>query len=327
MKLSLLNSLVFAAATIGLTACDLNSNIDDTQVDTEGLYDFYLYDVSLNKNTLINPSPTTVEISYSISPDSKKIMFVDSKGINLMAIDGTNDTLLVANGVSPCFSPDGSKIAYILGDHLYTANINGSNKTKITTSDINIEYPLWSNDGQYIACNSINGLCLIALDGTTKIVSTTNSIDWYNWSANSNELYYCKYDANRYSQVFKYNIGSSTETKLTDISKYNYSPKSNYIDNSVLFTSSVSSYGSDLITMLPDGTDKKVILHKNYINTPNWSPTGNQIAFITESSNVAIVDKSGLNYKVINEKLNYCMNPLWSNDGKYILYYRAVFYN
>jgi hypothetical protein len=58
-----------------------------------------------------------------------------------------------------------------------------------------------------------------------------------------------------------------------------------------------------------------------------WSPDGQQVAFVTEASNLAIVNIDGNNYHIINELPGACMGPVWSSDGKYILYNRAVLYD
>jgi Tol biopolymer transport system component len=327
VKISLLKGLVLSAALLNILSCDLNNDADSEPINIEGLYDFYLYDVALNKTTILNVNPQTIEHSYSISPNSQKILYVNYQGINLMNIDGTGNVLLVPGGESPCFSPNGDKIVYIKSSKLYTINADGTNNAPLTIANSSFWKPLWSYNGLYVACNSSAGLSLVSMNGDIKVISSNNSATWCDWSIDSNELFYCKYDAKNYVQLFKYNIANNAETKLTDLTEYSYSPDGSPIDNEIAFISSVRSGGSDLCLIKPDGSGKKTIIHKSSIGSPFWSPTGTQLTFVTEDSNLAIIDKTGENYKLINEVPGACLDPIWSNDGKYILYYRAIFYN
>jgi Tol biopolymer transport system component len=74
-----------------------------------------------------------------------------------------------------------------------------------------------------------------------------------------------------------------------------------------------------------DGSDPMLVTQKDMILTPCWSPEGDKIAFITTDINLAVIDRNGKNYKIINAIHGACMEPKWSNDGNYILYARASF--
>lgn len=330
MKINQLHLILFFIVIIGVISCekndDLSSNLKDINPDM-GLYDFYFYDVNGNVTTKITSSSDKIESSYSISPDSKKVLYVDEHGINEMNIDGSENNILVAKGSSPCYSPNGDKVAFINEKRLFVINIDGTNKNQIYDKDLGLWHPIWSRDGMYIVCSSDSGLCVVSLDGDLKIISSDNSADWYDWSKDSKEIYYSKFLTNNFAQIFKYNIQQNEESQVTNIDKYNYSPKCNLVQNEILFTSSHADYGGDLITCDQDGLNPNVIVHKDNITSPYWSPNGDKIVFVTEESNLAIIDKNGDNYKIINEISGACMEPQWSNDGNYILYYRALFYN
>jgi Tol biopolymer transport system component len=53
---------------------------------------------------------------------------------------------------------------------------------------------------------------------------------------------------------------------------------------------------------------------------------GDKIVFLTGESDLAVIDKTGENFQIINEIPGACMEAKWSRDGKYILYCRALFY-
>ncbi|MFB6341066.1 hypothetical protein ACE1ET_05070 [Saccharicrinis sp. FJH62] len=327
MKTSKLHSLIFFLLIFGAISCEKNDDIKNIDSGI-GLYDFYLYDVNSNVTTKITSSSDNIESSYSISPDSKKVLFVDKNGINEMNIDGSENKILVTNGNSPCYSPDGNKIAYIIENRLFVINSDGTNENQIYDEDLGLWHPMWSKNGEYIVCSSDNGICIISLDGDLQIISSGSSTDWYDWSNDSKKIFYSKFLSNNYyAQIFKYDILQDKESQITDIDKYNYTPKYNPVTNAILFTSSYADYGGDLITCDEDGLNQNVIIHKEKIESPCWSPNGDKIAFVTEGSNLAMIDRNGENYKVINEIPGACMTPIWSNDGNYILYYRALFYH
>jgi len=330
MKIYPLQLTICFLLITGLFSCEednlINSNLKNID-SSEGLYDFYLYDVNNNQTTRITTSPEIIESSYSISPDSKKVLFIDNNGINEMNIDGSEIRNIVAEGSNPCYSPNGEKIAYILEKQLFVINIDGSNNDQIGDSELGLWHPVWSRDGEYIMCSSDNGLCIISLDGSIETISSDYSADWYDWSNDSKEIYYSKFVLNNYAQIFKYDLIQEKETQITNINKYNYSPKCNPNTNTILFTSSHADYGGDLIVCDKDGLNSKTILHKDKITSPFWSPNGNKLVFVTEDSNIATTDQNGEDYRIINEIPGACMQPIWSPDGNYILYYRAIFYN
>ncbi len=328
MKTNQLHLILFFLLIIGNISCEkndvLSSNLKD--IDSEmGLYDFYLYDVNNNVTTKITSNSDKIESSYSISPDSRKVIYVDENGINEMNIDGSENRVLVEKGTSPCYSPAGDQVAFINENRLFVVNIDGTNKKQICEENLRLWHPIWSRNGDNIVCSSENGLCVVSLDGDLQIISSDNSADWYDWSNDSNEIYYSKFLSNNYAQIFKYNILQNKEYQITNSDKYNYSPKCNLSKNVILFTSSHADYGGDLIICDKDGSSPNIIMHKDMINSPFWSPNGDKIVFVTEESNLAIIDKNGDNYKIINEIPGACMEPKWSSDGNYILYYRAKF--
>lgn len=330
MKTNKLKLAFFFIVIIGVISCeendDLSSNLKDVDFNI-GLYDFYLYDVNSNLTKRITSSPNEIESSYSISPNSKKILYINEDGVNEMNRDGSENKIIVTKGSSPCYSPDGGRVAFINENKLYVVNIDGTNKTQICNKNIGLWHPVWSRDGENIVCSSDSGLCVISLNGSFQVFSSENSADWYDWSNDSKEIYYSKFISNSFAQIFKYNIILDNESQITNIDKYNYEPKCNPSKNIILFTSSHADYGGDLVICDQDGLSPKVLKHTNRISSPFWSPNGDKIVFVTEDSNLAIIDKNGDNYRIINEIPGACMEPKWSNDGNYIIYYRAIFYN
>lgn len=197
--------------------------------------------------------------------------------------------------------------------------MNGTHEIPGIDEDIKFIWGVtWSNDGTKIACNTNRGLCIVTLTGNVIELSPTDE-SRSDWSYDSKELYYDKYIENDYSQIFKYDLIENKEFQITDIDKYNRSPRCNQTTNEIVFIS-----GGALVITSPDGLNSKVILRKNHLDSPCWSPNGDKVVFVTENSDLAIIDKTGDNYKIINELPGACHDPQWSSDGKYILYGRAI---
>jgi Tol biopolymer transport system component len=324
MRTIYFNVLFILLAILSFNACKKNDEQGNNQENIElGLYDFYLYDVNSNENTRITSGANQISVSYCISPDSKKIAYDNPNGINVMNIDGSENKTIV-RGESPCFSIDGKKVIFTNDHKLYSINIDGSSKSLIVNSNIQLSNPILSRDGEKIACVSDSGLCIVSFDGQINSISSSYSY-FRDWSSDSKELFYSKYTSDGYYQIYKYDITENKEYQLTSNKKSNESPRCNLLNNDIVFTSTDRDIREcDLILMNSKGINLDTILHMNNIYNPCWSPMGNMITFINENLDLAIVDKNGENYRIINEIPGACIKPIWTSDGKFILYYRAI---
>jgi Tol biopolymer transport system component len=323
MKAIKLGLIVSVSAIIVAISCKIDNEPDPFPDEIEGgMYDLYLYDVNANVTTKIISTAENLEGFYSFSPDSKKILYRDNFGINEMNVDGSENRILMKDGLNPCYSPDGSKIAFTDDQKLYYINTDGTNKTQICNTDIGLWYPVWSKDGEKIACSSGFGLCIVTLEGNLKVLSVVNIYNSYEWSYDSKEIFFDKSVSNSSPQIYKYNIMQDMESPVTNDDKFNSGPRCNPTKNEILFTSSRADYGTDLVLTDQEGSDRRVIFHKSRISDPCWSPEGDKIVFATENSSLAFIDKNGENYKMINVTFG-AWKPVWSNDGNYILYYRV----
>jgi dipeptidyl aminopeptidase/acylaminoacyl peptidase len=102
-----------------------------------------------------------------VSPDGKGVAFTigdvnwDANKvvtqIFVMPVDGgsikqlTNGT---SSATSPRWSPDGKKIAYITGGQIWVMENDGNNKEQVTRISTNAAAPVWSPDGKWIAFTS-----------------------------------------------------------------------------------------------------------------------------------------------------------------------------
>jgi hypothetical protein len=87
-------------------------------------------------------------MGLSLSSDNKTILYQNTDGINLMAIDGTSNRLL-AKGYYPSFSFTGDTVVYINKDTIFTIKSDGTNSKQITFID-SIDY------SSHVGCQTEN---------------------------------------------------------------------------------------------------------------------------------------------------------------------------
>ncbi|MBI4446595.1 MAG: PD40 domain-containing protein [Acidobacteria bacterium] len=105
------------------------------------------------------------------------------------------------------------------------------------------------------------------------------------------------------------------------VSSPSFSPDGNKIAYS---TRAESANDPDLFISDPDGGDRRNITRHPGIDTsPSWSPTGQQIAFISDRSGtpqVWVVDADGSNLQRLVNEGGHCDSPNWSRDGRFVAY-------
>jgi dipeptidyl aminopeptidase/acylaminoacyl peptidase len=102
-----------------------------------------------------------------ISPDGKRVAFMigdvnwdANKVVNqiyVMPVEGGSTKQLTngaASATAPRWSPDGKRIAYVTGGQIWTMESDGGNKDQVTKISTNATTPVWSPDGKWIAFTS-----------------------------------------------------------------------------------------------------------------------------------------------------------------------------
>lgn len=95
--------------------------------------------------------------------------------------------------------------------------------------------------------------------------------------------------------------------------------------NRIAFSASTpDSRDADIFVSGTDGSGMRNLTSSPGIDTsPTWSPTGTQIAFISDRSGtpqVWVMDADGSNLRRLVEEGGHCDSPDWSPDGRFILY-------
>jgi len=327
MKTIKFNYFVAFALVVLLIACEKEITYE------RGVNDLYLYSITDDTTSQITDN-TNIGGSFSFSPDSKKIYYLDHKNIYSINLDGTGKTSIsIPSLMHFDLSSDGKKIAY--NDEkfrLFLINSDGANKQLLVDSR-EIYSLKWSPDGEKILCFlSNNELGIVTLDGNIKtITSNFNSfIPEEVWSSDAKKIVFSKYDSNKIEQIYIYNLINDSVIQITHSLKPCSQAIWNPIKNEIVYSIQSKKDVSDLMIMNSDGTEQKTLIKQGSFLSLHWAKDGTQISFMVSDSikhefNFAIIDKNGNDFRIIN-KIHYdCSEHLWSPDSKYIIYHRILF--
>ncbi|MCC6532017.1 MAG: PD40 domain-containing protein [Burkholderiales bacterium] len=146
-----------------------------------GRTDVFVMPIAGGAATSVTAKLTTRQVLSPLwSPDSKRLIYLESSGVTLnihsVAFDGSEPKKLTDNvysNASPVWSPDGKRIAFVSsreadtraerarGD-IYVMNADGSESINLTRNAHEDNYPAWSADGRTIYFVSLR-------DGTAQI--------------------------------------------------------------------------------------------------------------------------------------------------------------
>ena len=164
---------------------------------------------------------------------------------------------------------------------------DGSNAERITFNGGINKFPEWSSDNKYFTY--------------TSKPDTSN-----HWSLKIQEV--------------------NGESKTIEVNgSYASSPAFSPDGQKIAFSASTpDSRDADVFIANVDGSGmRNLTLHQGIDTSPTWSPTGTQIAFISDRSGgpqVWIMDADGSNLRRLVEEGGHCDSPDWSPNGRFILY-------
>jgi Tol biopolymer transport system component len=271
--------------------------------------------------------------------------------IHIMKLDGTNQTNLTNTSeveTNPTWSPNNKQIAFECyadpkNSDICLVNSDGSKYTNLTKSSFDETEPVWSPDGTQIAFLSDQAgntdIYMMDVDGTNQIQLTNSTAveGNINWSPDGKKIaFYAEENAN--GKIYRINADGSEITCLTEempgiwsldypqgFSDHRWSPDGDmlvytyWIMREITFSTQGTSIdmSSFIFVMNADGTSQIRLAGDDNMaidDTPEWSPNGEQIVFITQrDGNQEIykvnVDGSGLTRLTTNEAKDF--NPIW----------------
>ncbi|AAM04944.1 TolB protein-like protein [Methanosarcina acetivorans C2A] len=278
-----------------------------------------ILDLEWQTNFIWNPEDTKALIIMDKDPLNDQLYLIDRDGYVLQKLTDTSDRVETA-----IWSNDGKKIAYSTGQTedeetgLWIINENGTENKRLDNGIV----IGWSPDDSRIYYVDENfSLYSIKVDGTDRFQLSTKSFsrneDVFSFSPDRKSLIFSTVNDEGVTMFLTDSTGKNVQV-LEEFSgrcvfKPSWSPKG----DKIAFTQ-----GTDLHTINPDGTGKKLI--SSAITDYEWHPSGDFISFIaSDSVFVASPDGStkiqltedGDNYRFLNDK--YLSG--WSPDGSRLL--------
>jgi Tol biopolymer transport system component len=128
------------------------------------------------------------------SSDGRTLAYVQQKGADIVlvlaAVDGTSAPRMttITNVFHPSWSPDGTRLVYARGVHghrvIVTTRLDGSEQQELTAAGDDVDDPVWSPDGQWIAYtlyqdhHGRGDIMIMHPDGSQKTHVTQDGHNW-----------------------------------------------------------------------------------------------------------------------------------------------------
>lgn len=323
MKPASIFKIIFLVVSI--ISCEKSeSNTSEEELSKiTGLNDIHVYDFETGKSTNITNTPDEFEFSHLLSPDGKKIVFLDRDTENLFIIniDGTDKKELFAYSsyLGYDWMPDGKGLVYCFQGKLHILDLDSASSKTITENFL-LSSPEVSPDGKKVIAFSSFGVArttsLITIDGQVDTILRGREFGQYSWSSDSKKITHIgPYATSSGREISIYDI----ETKQKTIIATGFNPTWRPNTDEILYTVYTENE-SRLNLINSNGSQLRTIIDQYSPFQPSWHPDGSKIVFVNSNGSIAVVNVDGRDYRVLNEKISECKSPQWSSNGRYIVF-------
>lgn len=235
----------------------------------------------------------------SYAPNGGKIVFESNREGNwqiyLMNSDGSEQDRLVTNNYNdrrPSWHPSGEMILFESDRsgkfQLYTLDLNNLQVKQLTAIDIGEPiFASFSPDGETIAVSireSENKSNIVLIDSNGQTIKTLTKTDlrsfYPRWSNDGKEIVYFsrKETENLDDEIYRLNIETGKEQRLTDWPKHNFCPSWSNDNSKIVYVTSMEDIRPEIYIMDSDGENKiRITYNEGGETLPCWSPTENKI--------------------------------------------------
>ena len=311
--------------------------------------------------------PFTIETLYKVkdvsspdlSPDGNKICF-QSTIYNLAKGESNSDIFIInkdstglenltksrESETNPFWNIDGRKIYFLKNSQLFSISVPGKKIVQITDYPTDIERPVLSPDGNFIAFTTkIYPECGTNIDCNKKTLESSQNGPIQAYIADSLLFrHWTEYTGQRETHIFIYNLKDKKYTdivhselaspmyKLGGTIRYNFSPDS----KEICFTNNpdkfqANSTNSDLYIVSVNGGNPVDITVRNkaWDGNPIYSPDGKYIAYKMQEQpghesdryRIAIYNRNTKQINVLTEDFDNMVSEfVWSRDSKSIFF-------
>ena len=254
--------------------------------------------IALEKETKLTTN-TSDDRYASYSPDGQKIIFESNRDgtwqIYIMNADGSEQVRLTTNESNnrrPAWHPNSETVLFESDRNgkmdLFTIDLADMEVRQLTGFQ-NAEpiFAQYSPDGESIAISlreseNKSNIVLLNKDGEIiKELTNTNFRSYYpRWSNDGTGIVYFsrKETENEDDEIYRLNVETGEETRLTDWPKHNFCPSWSNDDSKIVYVTSMEEIRPEIYVMDSDGKNQiRLTYNENGDTLPCWSPTGNKI--------------------------------------------------
>ena len=294
---------------------------------------YQVFKIQLDGNGLERLSGRGSAYEPTWASSGQRIVYVAQDGIVIQASDGSHRRVLVKNGSAPRWSPDDSHILFnspceveqpchsrlILirpdGTHRRTLARPGSMSTLSGAS--------WSPvDGEiaYLKTRVSFGLHegpvrdkLMVVDRrgeNRRVLIRRQGLETYDWSPDGTKIVYSCLCGRDQHELFVIDVASRAVVRITHTAAFETDPAWSPDGDRIITV----RWDSRLVTMDPDGSDKRVIASRirGGAPSPSWSPDGDRVVFLRgDRSEIFVIDEEGSNERQVTDDRKDQVHPTW----------------